>query len=78
MTVYESTSRGAPPQGPCILMNICRLLKFSTQHSASHHGIHQQIMSNESSLYMTQLEGKEANNFQQVSRLIELKSIPST
>ena len=59
-------------------MNICRLLKFSTLHSASHHGMHQQIMSNESSLYMTQLKGKEANNLQQVSRLIELKSIPTT
>ena len=59
-------------------MNICRLLKFSTLHSASHHGMHQQIMSNESSLYMTQLEGKEANNLLQVSRLIELKSIPTT
>ena len=35
-------------------------------------------MSNASSLYMTHLAGKEPNNFQQVSKLVELKSISTT
>ena len=38
----------------------------------------QQIISNVSSLYMTQLAGTEPNNFQQVLKVIELKSIFTT
>ena len=56
-------------------MNIYRLFKFSTLDSVSQHVTLQQIISSASSLYMTQLAGKEPNNFQQVSKLIELKSI---
>ena len=61
MTVSENTSRGTitPPQGFCILMNIYRLFKFSTLDSVSQHVTLQQIKSNVSSLYMTQLAGTE-------------------
>ena len=72
---YFERSYWIPPQGFCILRNINRLLKFSALGSISQHGTLEQIMSNASSLYMTQLAGKESNNFQQVSKLIELKSI---
>ena len=41
-------------------------------------GTLQQIMGNTSSLYMTQLARKQPNNFQLVSKLIELKSISKT
>ena len=54
-------------------MNIYRLFKFSTLDSVSQHVTLQQIKSNVSSLYMTQLAGTEPNNFQQVLKLIELK-----
>ena len=59
-------------------MNIYRLFKFSTLDSVSQHVTLQQIISNASSFYMTQLAGKEPNNFQQVLKLIELKSILTT
>ena len=72
---YFERSYWIPPQGFCILRNTYRLFKFSTLGSISQHGTLEQIMSNASSLYMTQLAGKESNNFQQVSKLIELKSI---
>ena len=52
--------------------------KFSTLASISQHVTPQQITSNPSSLYMTQQVGKEPNNFQQVSKLIELKSTFTT
>ena len=80
MTVSENTSRGAIElhQGFCILMNIYRIFTFSTLHSVSQHVTLQQIISNVSSLHMTQLAGKETNNFQQVLKLIELKSIFTT
>ena len=52
--------------------------KFSTLASISQHVTLQQIISDPSSLYMTQQEGKEPNNFQQVSKLIELKSTFTT
>ena len=55
-------------------MNSYRLSKFSILDGISQHATLQQIMSN-ASPYMTQLPRKEANNFQQVSELIELKSI---
>ena len=58
--------------------NVYRLFKFSTVGSASQHYTLQQIMSNAASLYMTQLAGKEPNNFHEVSKLIELKSISTT
>ena len=56
-------------------MNLYRLFIFFTLASVSQHGTLQQIMSNTSSLYITQLVGKEQNGFQQVSKLIEPKSI---
>ena len=59
-------------------MNIYRLFKFSTLESVSQDATIQQIISNVSSLYMTQLAGTEPNNFQQVLNLIELKSIFTT
>ena len=59
-------------------MNIYRLFKFSTLDSVSQHVTLQQIISNVSSLYMTQLAGTEPNNFLQVLKLIELKSIFTT
>ena len=52
-------------------MNIYRLFKFSTLDSVFQHVTLQQIISNVSSLYMTQLAGTEPNNFQQVLKLIE-------
>ena len=51
-------------------MNIYGLFKFSTLDSVSQQVTPQQIISNASSLYMTQLAGKEPNNSQQVSKLI--------
>ena len=45
-------------------MRIHRLFKFHTVGSVSQDGTLQQIMSNASSLCMTQMVGKEANNFQ--------------
>ena len=53
------------------LMSVYRLLRFSTLDSISQYGTLQKIMSNASSLYITQLTWKESNNFQQVSELIE-------
>ena len=58
--------------------NVYRLFKFFNVGSVSQHGTLQQIMSNAASLYMTQLAGKEPNNFHEVSKLIELKSISTT
>ena len=55
-------------------MNIYRLFKFFTLDSVFQHVTIQQIKSNVSSLYMTQLAGTEPNDFQQVLKLIELKS----
>ena len=58
-------------------MNVYRLFKFSTLGSVSLHATPQQIISNASSLYMTQLlAGEEPNNFQQF--LVELKTIFTT
>ena len=59
-------------------MNVYRLFKFFTLGSLSKHGTLQQIMSNASSLCMTQLAGKVPNDFQKVSKLIELKSFSTT
>ena len=56
-------------------MNNYRLFKFSTLDSVSQHVALQQIISNAPSLYMTQLAGKEPNNF---SKLINLRSIFTT
>ena len=56
-------------------MNIYRLFKFPTVGNVSQHGTLQQILSNALPLYMTQLAGKEPNNFQQLSKLVELNSI---
>ena len=56
-------------------MNVYRLTNFLNLGSVSQHGTLQQIMGNTSSLYMTQLAGKQPNDFQKVSKLIELKSI---
>ena len=55
-------------------MNVYSLFKFPIMGSVSQHCTLQQIiMKNASSLYMTQLAGKEPNNFKQVSNLVELK-----
>ena len=59
-------------------MNVYRLFKFPIVGSVSQHGTLQQIMSNAPSLCMTQLSGKEQNNFQQASKLVELRSISTT
>ena len=59
-------------------MNIYRLFKFSTLDSVSQHVTLHQFISNASSFYMTQLAGKEPKKFQQVLKLIELKSILTT
>ena len=59
-------------------MDIYRLSKFPTMDSVSQHVKLQQIISNVSSLYMTQLAGTEPNNFQQALKLIELKPIFTT
>ena len=72
MCSSESTSKGAIELylKLCILMNIYRLFKFSTLGSVSLHVTPQQIISNASSLYMTQLlAGEEPNNFQQFSTI---------
>ena len=45
----------SPPEGFCILMNVYILFKFSTLGSVSQHGTLQQIISNASSLFLTQL-----------------------
>ena len=59
-------------------MNVYRLFKFSTLESVSQHVTLQEIISNVFLLYMTQLGGKEPNNFRQVSKLIRLNSIFTT
>ena len=59
-------------------MNVYRLTNFLNLGSVSQHSTLQQIMGNTSSLYMTQLGGKQPNDFQKVSKLIELKSISKT
>ena len=59
-------------------MNVYRLFKFSTLESVSQHVTLQEIISNVFSLYMTQLGGKEPNNFRQVSKLVRLNSIFTT
>ena len=59
-------------------MNIYKLSKFFTLFSVYQHVTLQQIISNASSLYMTELAGKEPNNFEQVLKLIELKTIFTT
>ena len=59
-------------------MNVYRLFNFPVMSSVLQHGTLQQTMSNAFSLYMTQLAGKEPNNFQEVSKLVELKSISTT
>ena len=51
---------------------------FFTIGSISQHDTFQIFMSNASSLYMAPLAGKERNNSQQVSLLIQLKSISMT
>ena len=67
---YFKRSYWTLPQRLCILMNIYRLFKFSTLGSVSLHVTPQQIISNASSLYMTQLlAGEEPNNFQQFSTI---------
>ena len=53
-------------------------MTFSIMDSVSQHVTLQQVISNVSSLYMTQQAGTEPNNFQQVLKLIELKSIFTT
>ena len=76
---YFKWSCWTPQQGLCILMNIYRLFKFPTLDSVPQHVTLQQIISNATSLHMTQLAaGKEPNNFQQVLKLIDLKSIFTT
>ena len=72
---YYKKSYWTPLQGFCILMNVYRLFKIFTLGSISQNGTLLQIMSNAYSLYMIQLAGKEPNSFQEVSKLIELKSI---
>ena len=74
MIVSDNTSRGAFEQG----FKIYRFFKFSILDSVSQHVTLQQIISNASSVYMTQLAGKEPNNFQQVLKLVGLKSIFTT
>ena len=59
-------------------MNVYGLFKFSSLDSISKYGTHQQIISNASSLYMAQLAEKEPNNFQQISKLIELEAVSKT
>ena len=61
-----------------ILMNVYRFFEFLILGSVSQHGTLQQIMGNASPLHMTQLVGKEPNNFQQVSKSAELKFISTT
>ena len=69
--LLNSTSRS-------LYFNAFRLSIFSILGSVSQHGTLQQIMSNVSLLYMTQLAGKEPKDFQQVSKLTELKCISTT
>ena len=52
--------------------------EFLILGNVSQHGTLQQIMNNPSPLCTTQLAGKEPNNFEQVSKLVELKSIFTT
>ena len=52
--------------------------KISTWGSISQYGALQLIMSDTSSLYFTQLAGREPNNFQQQSKLLEIKVISTT
>ena len=59
-------------------MNVYRFFECLIVGSVSQHGTLQQIMGNASPLHMTQLAGKEPNNFQQVSKLVELKLISIT
>ena len=78
-TVSENTSTGTIEfhlKVFCILMIVYRLSKFSALGSISQHGTQQQILSNGSSLHMNQPAGTQPDNFQQVSKLIELKCMP--
>ena len=59
-------------------MNVYRFFEFLIVGSVPQHGTIQQILGNASLLHMTQLAGKEPNNFQQVSKSVELKSISPT
>ena len=51
-------------------MNVYGFFKFSTVGSIFQYGTLQSIMNIASSLYMTQLAGKELNNFQQLAIII--------
>ena len=59
-------------------MKVYRFFEFLIVGSVSQHGTLQQIMGNVFPLHMTQLAGKEPNNFQQASKLVEPKSISTT
>ena len=60
-----------PPPGFYNLINVYGLFKFSTLGRISQYGTLQQIMRDTPSLYlMTQLAGKEPNNFHQLLKLI--------
>ena len=59
-------------------MNVSGLFKLSSLDSISQYGTLQQIINNASSLYRTQLTGKKPNSIQQLSKLIEQKSISTT
>ena len=84
MTVSENTSRGIVELHlnfafSGIFIEYLYFQEFSTLESvSSQHVTLQQIISNVSSLYMTQLAGTEPNNFQQVLKLFKLKSIFTT
>ena len=56
-------------------MNVYRFFEFLIVGNVSQHGTLQQTMGNASPLHVNQLEGREPNNFQQVSKLVELKPI---
>ena len=75
---YFKKNYWTPPQGFYILINVYRFFKFSILGRLFQHGTLQQIMSNESSLYMTQLAGKQPNNFQELSKLTKQISISTT
>ena len=59
-------------------MNVHKFFEFLIVGSVSQHGTFQQTMRNAPPLHMTQVAGKEPHNFQQVSKLVELKSISTT
>ena len=52
-------------------MNVYGSFKFSTVRSISQYDTLQSIMNIPSSLYMTQLAGKELNEFQQLAVIID-------